>query len=180
MRVDSAVAPKPLRPRPPCVRVLRSRGQRLQHAIQAEGRRDERERGRRDVGGNSQRGVVMSSSHVIFIPDHFDEHTSEHMNEYAHAQTRVPGQGHAHNVIHDPAGRTLAGGGVCGTERQEARQPGSCRQGRWAAGRWAVGRWAAGRLGRRRQPHQRVVTLAVSRVVFEFTCQPIPIRSLQV
>ena len=38
MRVGSAVAPKP--PRPPCVRVLRcSRGQRLQHAIQAEGRR---------------------------------------------------------------------------------------------------------------------------------------------
>ena len=27
---------------------------------------------------------------------------------------------------------------------------------------------------------RRVVTLAVSRVVFEFTCQPIPIRSLQV
>jgi hypothetical protein len=85
----------------------------------------------------------MSSSHVIFIPDHFDEHTSEHMNEYAHAQTRVPGQGHAHNVIHDPAGRTLAGGGGLRYRKAGSQTAGVLPAG--ALGRGALGRGALGR-----------------------------------
>ena len=134
--------------------------------------------------GGVREGWVMSS-HAIFIPDHFLTSTHQSTNEYAHAETREKDMyTMSYMTLRDGPWRPSGARGGCGTERQEAGQsgrlPGSCLQGRWAEVRWAVGRWAAGRLGRRRQPHQRVVTLAVSRVVFEFTCQPIPIRSLQV